>query len=103
MFLFYGYAAVLQIGQKILEAFLFFGNLFFCRPDNCVGQAQSGRNGKGVAFAGNSDQKPVCGTQGCHVKFAAGVFHKGRAQGINLQFTVVGGGHGTDSPVMKVV
>ena len=46
-----------------------------------------------------ADEQPVGGTQGFHIELAAGVFHKGGGEGIDLQLAVVGGGHGADAPV----
>ena len=103
LFFFNGNAALFQIRNHILKAFLFFADLLFCRGDNVVGQAQLGGNGEGVALAGNADKESVGGLQGLHVEFAAGVLHKGGGEGVDLQLAVVGGGHGADASVVEVV
>ena len=61
------------------------------------GQSQLGGNRESVALPGNPDQQPVGGAQGLHIEFAAGIFHTGRGEGVDLQLAVVGSRHGADA------
>ena len=60
-FLFYGDAAVFQIGDQILKTFFFGGDLRPGGLNNVIGKSQLGRNGKSIALAGDANQKPVSG------------------------------------------
>ena len=62
-------------------------------------KAEFAGDGKGIAFAGNADEQTVCRTEGCHIKFAAGIADLIRCQGKYLQFAVMGSGHGGDMSV----
>ena len=62
-------------------------------------KAELAGDGKGVALAGNADEQTVCRTEGCHIKFAAGIADLIRCQGKHFQFTVMGGSHGGDMSV----
>ena len=45
----------------------------------------------------------VGGPQSLQVKLAAGIFHAGSGQGVDLQFAVMGGCHGADASPMQMV
>ena len=103
LLLFNGHAALLQVGKQILKAFVLRADLGGGRFDDLLGKAKPPGNGEGVALSGYADEQPVGGPQGLHVKFAAGVFHKGGGKGVNLQLAVMGGRHGAHAPVVQVV
>ena len=84
LFLLNGKAAVFQICKQILEAFLILCNVSFGILDDMIRQAQPCGNGEGVALAGYADEQAVSGPESLHVKFAAGVFHKRRGEGVDL-------------------
>ena len=71
--------------------------------DDLVGQSQLGRNGESITFTGNTDEQTVSRAKSLHIKFAAGIFHEVRRKCVDLQLTVMGGGHGTDAAVMQVI
>ena len=50
-----GQTALLQIGNNILETFVFLANLLLGSSDNFIRQSQLGRDGKSITLAGNTD------------------------------------------------
>ena len=98
-----GHPAFLQLGDHVLEGLRLLADLFSGFINDEIRQPQLSGNGEGVAFSRHTDQQPVGGPQGLHVKFAGGVFHPGSGQGVHLQLAVVGGGHGADSLFLQIV
>ena len=84
LFLFYGYAALFQIGNDILEGLVFLANLFSGCIDNILRQTKLGGDGKGITLTRNTDEQSVGGLQSFHTELTAGIFHERSGKSINL-------------------
>ena len=93
----------LQLGDHVFKILILDVDLFFGVFDQEVRKPQLGRDGKGIALAGDTDQQTVCGAQGFHVKLTAGVFHAFGGERIDLQLAVMGGSHGADALTVQVI
>ena len=66
---------MLQIGDHVFETFGFAAHILAGGIDDVIGQTEFFRDRKSVTLTRNTGEQAVCGTQGLHIKFTAGVFH----------------------------
>ena len=101
-FIFNGNAVFFQRRKNILKGFVLFADLFLSSFNDLIGKSKFGRDGKGITFSGNTDQKAVGRTQGFYAEFAAGIFHTRCRKCVYLKLAVMGGCHGPYSFIMKI-
>ena len=71
--------------------------------NDVIRQPQLGRDRESVTLPGNPDQQTISGPQRFHAELTAGILHKRRGKGINLQLAVVSGGHRADAAAMQMI
>ena len=67
-FIFNGNAVFFQRRKNILKGFVLFADLFLSSFNDLIGKSKFGRDGKGITFSGNTDQKAVGRTQGFYAE-----------------------------------
>ena len=84
---------VIQLGQHAVQTLIITGHVAAGCVNDGFRDAQLGADEKGVGFARHTHAEPVGGHEALHIEFAAGVYHAGGLQRVDLQLRIVGGGH----------